>query len=59
MALNGLLPGMNGGMTAGLNAGMANAAVPGMAGGLNHPIVVGGGEGFLGQPQFAQVSVSG
>lgn len=57
-ALNaGMLPGMNGGMMAGLNGGMANGAIPGMmAGGLNQPLVVGGGVGLLGQPQFAQVS---
>ncbi|XP_056228922.1 secretory calcium-binding phosphoprotein 9 [Seriola aureovittata] len=38
----GMMPGMNG-----VNPGM-------MAGGLNPPVVAGGGAGFIGQPQFAQ-----
>ncbi len=60
-ALNGgMLPGMNGGMLAGMNGGPVNGATPGMmAGGLNRPMVAGGGAGFFGQPQFAQVSPSG
>lgn len=55
----GLQAGMNGGMLAGMNGGLANGAIPGMmAGGLNRPMVAGGGAGFFGQPQFAQVSPS-
>ncbi|XP_071361503.1 secretory calcium-binding phosphoprotein 9 [Trachinotus anak] len=41
-------------MMAAMMAGM-NGANPGMmAGGLNPPMVAGGGAGFIGQPQFAQ-----
>ncbi|KAM9856837.1 secretory calcium-binding phosphoprotein 9 [Aulostomus maculatus] len=38
-------------MIAGVNGGMGNGL---MAGGLNPPMVAGGGAGFAGQPQFAQ-----
>ncbi|XP_042341321.1 secretory calcium-binding phosphoprotein 9 [Plectropomus leopardus] len=41
--------GMMGGMMGGMNG---NPAM--MAGGLNPPMVAGGGAGFIGQPQFAQ-----
>lgn len=50
---------MNAGMLNGglLNGGLLNGANPGMlVGGLNPPIVAGGGAGVIGQPQFAQVS---
>ncbi|XP_050926558.1 secretory calcium-binding phosphoprotein 9 [Lates calcarifer] len=55
-AMNGgMMGGMNGGMMGGMNGGMVNGANPGMmAGGLNPPMVAGGGAGFIGQPQFAQ-----
>lgn len=36
-----------------MNAGMLNGM---MGGGLNPPLMVGGGMGLVGQPQFAQVS---
>jgi len=39
-----------------MNARMLNGM---MAGGLNPPLVAGGGVGFIGQPQFAQVSPFG
>lgn len=54
-----LLAAMNAGMLNGglLNGGLLNGANPGMlVGGLNPPIVAGGGAGVIGQPQFAQVS---
>ncbi|XP_024146049.1 secretory calcium-binding phosphoprotein 9 [Oryzias melastigma] len=38
-------------LLAAMNAGMLNGM---MAGGLNPPLVAGGGVGFIGQPQFAQ-----
>ncbi|XP_004065925.1 uncharacterized protein LOC101161781 [Oryzias latipes] len=38
-------------LLAAMNAGMLNNM---MAGGLNPPLVAGGGVGFIGQPQFAQ-----
>ncbi|TKS68206.1 hypothetical protein D9C73_002267 [Collichthys lucidus] len=38
-----------------MNRGLANAALPGiMAGGMNPPVLAGGGAGFFRQPQFAQ-----
>ncbi|XP_035762195.1 secretory calcium-binding phosphoprotein 9 [Neolamprologus brichardi] len=52
-----LLAAMNAGMLNGglLNGGLLNGANPGMlVGGLNPPIVAGGGAGVIGQPQFAQ-----
>ncbi|GLD66897.1 secretory calcium-binding phosphoprotein 9 [Lates japonicus] len=50
-----MMAAMNGGMMGGMNGGMVNGANPGMmAGGLNPPMVAGGGAGFIGQPQFAQ-----
>ncbi|XP_068583808.1 secretory calcium-binding phosphoprotein 9 [Cebidichthys violaceus] len=53
--MGGMNGGMNRGMMAGMNGGLANGVNPGMmAGGLNPPMVVGGGTGFIGQPQFAQ-----
>ncbi|XP_047435069.1 secretory calcium-binding phosphoprotein 9 isoform X2 [Mugil cephalus] len=40
---------------AAMNGQMMNPANPGvLAGGLNVPLVAGGGAGFIGQPQFAQ-----
>ncbi|XP_037830837.1 secretory calcium-binding phosphoprotein 9 [Kryptolebias marmoratus] len=38
-------------LLAAMNAGMLNGMI---AGGLNPPLVAGGGVGFIGQPQFAQ-----
>ncbi|KAM9769454.1 secretory calcium-binding phosphoprotein 9 isoform 2-T2 [Menidia menidia] len=38
-------------LLAAMNAGMLNGN---MVGGLNQPLVAGGGVGFIGQPQFAQ-----
>ncbi|XP_061585694.1 secretory calcium-binding phosphoprotein 9 [Cololabis saira] len=38
-------------LLAAMNAGMLNGM---MAGGLNPPLLAGGGVGFIGQPQFAQ-----
>lgn len=56
----GMNPGMNPGMMGGMNGVLANRVNPGMmAGGLNPPVVAAGGAGFIGQPQFAGVSVSG
>lgn len=55
--MNGGLVGLNGGL-AGMNGGLPNAVIPGMmAGGLNPPMVAGGGAGIFAQPQFAQVSI--
>lgn len=52
----GLVPGVNGALVPGMNAGLAYGANPRlMAGGLNLPMVAGGGAGFIGQPQFPQV----
>ncbi|KAM8771680.1 secretory calcium-binding phosphoprotein 9 [Acanthopagrus schlegelii] len=52
--MNGGLVGLNGGL-AGMNGGLPNAVIPGMmAGGLNPPMVAGGGAGIFGQPQLAQ-----
>lgn len=60
LAGNGGLIGGNAGLLAGMNGGLANGAIPGiMAGGLNPPVLAGGGAGFFRQPQFAQVSLSG
>ncbi|XP_035493431.1 secretory calcium-binding phosphoprotein 9 [Scophthalmus maximus] len=51
----GLVPGVNGALVPGMNAGLAYGANPRlMAGGLNLPMVAGGGAGFIGQPQFPQ-----
>ncbi|XP_040892567.1 secretory calcium-binding phosphoprotein 9 [Toxotes jaculatrix] len=50
-----LLAALNGGLMAGVNGGLANRVNPAlMAGGLNLPLVAGGGAGLIGQPQFAQ-----
>lgn len=55
-----MMAGLNGGMMGGMNGGMGNGVNPGMmAGGLIPPMAAGGGAGFFGQPQFAQVSPSG